>query len=252
MRIRILLLLLLSTTLLFGQKTKKIKENAGYGKAKFYVLESDGITKHGEYKIISYTPPFRKIVKGNYSNGKREGLWVEKYDKSGKKVRFQGTYSNGEKIGKWNYYDSKGSLTQTFDFDKNEFTTNSECGGNNNYEVEVNGEIENKKLTCPPTRIGGIRFFTKDLFREITKKLPFEINSSGRTTINIDEKLSFFITKEGIIESIQYSGREKNKELAKVIDNYLLDNKSNWISGKINNEKIKAKIIIPIRIRMMF
>ena len=173
MRIRILLLLLLSTTLLFGQKTKKIKENAGYGKAKFYVLESDGITKHGEYKIISYTPPFRKIVKGNYSNGKREGLWVEKYDKSGKKVRFQGTYSNGEKIGKWNYYDSKGSLTQTFDFDKNEFTTNSECGGNNNYEVEVNGEIENKKINVSTYSNWRNKIFYKRLIPRNNKKITF-------------------------------------------------------------------------------
>ena len=252
MKIRILFLLLLSTTILFGQKTKKIKENAGYGKAKFYVLKSDGITKHGEYKITSYTPPFRNVVKGNYNNGKREGLWIEKYDKSGRKIRFQGNYKNGEKIGNWNYYDSKGNLTQTFDFDKNEFTTNSECGVNKSYEIEVNGEIETKKLSCPPTRIGGIIIFTKDLYREITKKSPFEINSNGRTAINVDESLTFFVTKEGIIESIQYSGKEKNKKLAQVIDNYLSNNKSNWISGRINNEKVKAKIIIPIKIRMMY
>lgn len=247
-----LLVILLTSTVSFAQKTEKMKENAGYGKAKFYVLKSDGITKHGEYKITSYTPPFRNIVEGNYKNGQRDGVWIEKYDQSGSQIRIQGNYDNGEKIGEWKYFDSKGELIQVFDFEKNELTTNSECGTDKEFEVEINETLETKKLTCPPTRIGGIKIFTKDLYREITKKTPFEINSSGRTEINIDETLSFFVTKEGVLENIQFSGKEKNQELAKVVEDYLEENKDGWISGEVDDEKIKAKIIIPIRIRMMF
>jgi hypothetical protein len=252
MKNKILLLLLLISTFAFAQKTKKVKENAGYGKAKFYVLKSDGVTKHGEYKTTSYTPPFRNVIKGNYINGKREGLWTEKYDQSGSQIRMQGNYQNDKKIGNWKYYDSNGNLIQEFDFDKNEFVSNSECKTDKNFEVELNGTIETKKLNCPPTRIGGLKIFTKDLYREITKKSPFEINSSGRTTINIDEVLSFFISKKGNIENIEYSGKDENEELAKVINNFLNENSENWVSGKLNNEKIKAKISIPIRIRMMY
>lgn len=252
MKNKIVLLLLLTSTFAFAQKTKKVKENAGYGKAKFYVLKSDGVTKHGEYKTTSYTPPFRNVLKGNYMNGKREGLWIEKYDQSGSQIRMQGNYQNDKQIGNWQYYDSKGNLIQEFDFDKNEFVSNSECETDNSFEVELNGTIETKKLTCPPTRIGGLKIFTKDLYSEITQKSPFEINSSGRTTIDIDEVLSFFISKKGNIENIEYSGKEENEELAKVITNFLNENSENWVSGKLNNDTVKAKILIPIRIRMMY
>ncbi|WP_347375042.1 hypothetical protein [Aequorivita sp. Q41] len=252
MRNKILILLLLTATVVFAQKTKKVKENAGFGKAKFYVLKSDGVTKHGEYKTTSYTPPFRNVITGTYSNGKREGFWTEKYDQSGSQIRMQGNYQSDKKIGKWEYYDSRGNLIQEFDFDTNEFVSNSECETDKDFEVELNGVLEIKKLNCPPTRIGGLKIFTKDLYREITKKSPFEINSSGRTSINIDEVLSFFISKEGNIENIEYSGKEENEELAKVINNFLKENNENWVSGILNNEKIKAKISIPIRIRMIY
>ena len=252
MRNKILLLLLLTSTVTFAQKTVKVKENAGYGKAKFYVLKSDGVTKHGEYKTTSYTPPFRNIITGNYINGKREGLWTEKYDQSGSQIRMQGNYQNDKKIGKWKYYDSKGNLIQEFDFDNNEFASNSECNTDKNFEVELNGVIETKKLSCPPTRIGGLQIFTKDLYRQIMKKSPFEINSTGRTTISIDETLNFFVTKEGSVENIKYSGKEENEELWKVIKDFLTENNDNWISGKLDNERVNAKISIPIRIRMMY
>ncbi|MBU3011819.1 hypothetical protein KO506_10420 [Polaribacter vadi] len=252
MKNKILILLILITSFSFAQKTQKAKENAVYGKAKFYVLKSDGITKHGEYKITSYTLPFRNMVLGNYVNGKREGLWTEKYDQSGNQVKIQGNYKSDENVGKWKYYDSKGKLIQEFDFDKNEFVSNSECGTDKDFEIEVNGVLETKKLNCPPTRIGGLNIFIKDLYREITKKSPFEVNSSGRTTININEILSFFISKEGNIENIEYSGKEKNKELSKVINDFLKENNKNWVSGILNKEKVNAKISIPIKIRMMY
>ncbi len=252
MKNKITILLLLISTISFAQKTKKVKENAGYGKAKFYVLKSDGITKHGEYKIASYTPPFRNVVLGNYNNGKREGLWIEKYDQSGSQIRMQGNYKNDKKTGIWKFYDSKGKLLQEFDFDKNEFISNSECGTEKEYEVYINGITENVKLTCPPTRIGGLKIFTKDLYRQIMKKSPFEINSSGRTTINIDETLNFFVSKEGRVENIEYSGKEENEELWKVIKDFFTENNDNWISGRLDDGKVKAMISIPIRIRIMY
>jgi hypothetical protein len=252
MKNKITILLILISTISVAQKTKKVKENAGYGKAKFYVLKSDGITKHGVYKITSYTPPFRNLVLGFYSNGKREGIWTEKYDQSGRRIRMQGNYKNDKKVGIWKYYNSKGKLLQEYDFDKNEFITNSECETKKEYEVETNGVIKKMKLTCPPTRIGGLLIFTKNLYRQITKKSPFEINSSGRTTINIDEKVSFFISKDNVLENIEYSGKADNNELSRVIEDYLIQNNDDWISGKLGNTKVRAKITIPIRIRMMF
>jgi len=252
MKNKITILLMLISTISYAQKTKKLKENAGYGKAKFYVLKSDEVTKHGEYKITSYTPPFRNVVLGNYSNGKREGIWTEKYDQSGSQIGIQGNYENDAKVGIWKYYNSKGKLLQEFDFDKNEFVSNSECETENEFMVETDGVIKTIKLTCPPTTIGGLQIFTKYLYRQITKKYPFEINSSSRTTINIDETLSFFVSKDGNLENIEYSGKDENEELAKVIEDFLSENNDSWISGKLNNENVRAKVSIPIRIRMMF
>lgn len=246
------IVLLLITSMSFAQNTKRLKENAGYGKAKFYVLQSDEKTKHGEFKITSYTPPFRNLVLGNYSNGKRDGLWTEKYDQAGNQVRIKGSYDKGEKIGEWKYFDSEGNLIQVFDYDKGALTMNSECGEKTSFTVEVSGDLKTRELTCPPTRIGGLKIFTKDLYREIYKVTPFEINSPGRTNISIDENLSFFISPEGAIEEIKYSGAQKNEQLDKVIKNYLSANKDGWISGEIDGEKVKAQLNIPIRIRMMF
>jgi len=245
-------ILLFVTLVSFGQKTKKIKENAVYGKAKFYVLKSDETKKHGKYKITSYTPPFRNLVKGNFIDGKKDGLWIEKYDQGGGQVKIKGKYDLGKKIGEWKFYNSEGKLIQVYDYKQNRLVTNAECGGNDVFEVKLSDKIEEKKLTCPPTRIGGTANFRKELFREIANKSPFEINSKGRTNINIDETLSFFISKEGEIKEINYSGSEKNQELTNVIKNFISLNNDDWISGKLNDEKVEAKLTIPVRIRMMY
>lgn len=248
----LLTVLLFATILSFGQKTKKVKENAVYGKAKFYVLKSDETIKHGEYKITSYTPPFRNLVKGKFVNGEKDGLWVEKYDEGGGQIKVQGNYDHGKKIGEWKYFNSEGKIIQVYDFERDLLITNAECGYNELFEVKVNGKTEQKRLTCPPTRIGGIAIFKKELFREIVNKSPFKINPKGRTDININETLSFFISEEGEIKGIYYSGAEENQELASLINNYLLNNSEGWISGKIDEEKLEAKLTIPVRIRMMF
>ena len=70
--------------------------------------------------------------------------------------------------------------------------------------------------------------------------------------LDVDEKLSFFITKENTIEKIEFSGTEKNEKLDRVIKNYLSEKNDGWICGNLNDERVKAKITIPIKIRMMF
>ncbi|RLK00072.1 toxin-antitoxin system YwqK family antitoxin [Tenacibaculum discolor] len=252
MKKTIILFLILTSTSIFSQKTKKVKENAGFGKAKFHVLLSDGITKHGDYKITSYTPPFRNLTKGQYINGKREGLWVEKYDKSGNKIRVQGNYKNNQRIGIWKFYNAKGDIIHEFDYDKNIFIKNSECGSIREFEVVVNSEIKVMKLSCPPTRIGGLYNFVKGLYNEITFKAPFDINDKGRTKINIEEKVTFWVNKEGEVQDINYSAENENEGLTKIIYDYIEKNKTNWFSGRINDEKLTTKINIPIRINMMF
>ena len=115
------------------------------------------------------------------------------------------------------YYNSKGKLIQEFDFNENLFVTNSEC------ETRRTNMMHRNKWSYKGFEINlssyknrwTSNFYKKLISVQISKKSPFEINSSGRTTINVDETLSFFVSKEPNLENIEYSGKEDNEDLEK-------------------------------------
>ncbi len=247
-----LIVLILFTISSFAQKVKKAKGKLTYGTEKYYVLKSDMKTKHGEYKIVSYTPPFRKLELGEFINGKKEGIWIKWYDKKGGKIKSKGQYNNDEKFGIWYYYYSNGKLIQEYDFDNSKIISSTECDTDKKYSVNKSNEITEIILDCPPTRIGGIRIMVSELYNEIMKKSPFKVNESGRTNIKINETLSFYVTEKGTIENINYSGKEKNTELDQLIREFIERDYHKWIAGTLNTEKVNAKIDIPIRINIMY
>ena len=93
---------------------------------KFYVLKSDGKTKHGEYLFYDKAPEndykkykndtsrLKYLIKiiGNYDNGKKSGHWVQ--------TGSEGDYLNGKKVGVWiiNCIED-GQVSERFDYDNN-------------------------------------------------------------------------------------------------------------------------------------
>jgi hypothetical protein len=249
-----ILLLLTFTINLSAQKLKKMSENLVYAKGKYYVLKTDLKTRHGKYYARSYTPPFRKLITGQYLNGKKTGIWIEKYDKRGNITKSKGEYLNDLKIGLWKYYLRNGKLSQEFDHDKNivisSYRTNNSL--KKKYEIIFNNEVIESYLDSPPTYIGGEAFLMFGLHHVISKKSPFEISENERTIININERVSFYVSKSGKVEKIELTGKEKNKKLYNVLKDWLNETGDNWIPGVLNNKKIAAKLEFPIRIKMQF
>ena len=243
--------ILLFTVLSFGQDVKKKKENTRNGKATYYVRKSDMKTKHGEYKIKAYSGS-AILVSGTYSNGKKEGLWTERYYSKGRNLKSSGNYQNDKKIGKWIFYNMQGEIVQEYDFNKNELITSTECGDELEYDVYLDNELTKIKLDCPPSYIGGKEFLTYELTQKITASFPFKINEKGRANIKFNNVISFFIDKNGNVENVEFKDKVENSELEKFIRDLIKERKGEWIAGKLNNEKVKAKMKIGIGFRLMY
>ncbi len=101
------------------------------------IQKKDTIIQNGEY--IKHYKNGVIEMRGMMNNGKRDGLWKSWYDnglpwsettfKDGKKngstktwyenekVRYTGFYTNDIESGKWNFWDDKGNLFNTKDYD---------------------------------------------------------------------------------------------------------------------------------------
>ena len=69
----ILIVMMFHVTLVWGQKTKVIKEKNKYELTTYEVLSSNKEIKNGFY--IKKTKGGRLIVKGEYKDNKKSGLW---------------------------------------------------------------------------------------------------------------------------------------------------------------------------------
>ena len=235
----------------FGQEVKKMKEKKNYGKATFYVLKSDMKTKHGKYSIKGYTGK-ALIVEGNYSNGKKDGIWTERYYRKGRNLKSQGKYENDIQVGIWTFYDFKGEIVQEYDFDNNILIMSKECGTDKEYEVIIESEFVKSKLDCPPSYIGGYNFLIYETNQKIMTSFDFPINKRGRTVIKVNSNISFLLEKDGTIKDIQFSEPLENEKLKEFIENQINEKKGKWLVAELNGSKIDAKMNIPIRINIMY
>jgi antitoxin component YwqK of YwqJK toxin-antitoxin module len=100
-------LLLSLTHFAFSQSTVRIKNKLDNGdKEVFYVLKSNPLIKHGEYRLYSIINDIK--IKGYYSMGVRDSVWEEYI--IGKYVASRGFYKNDMKQGEWKYYTIRGKL----------------------------------------------------------------------------------------------------------------------------------------------
>jgi len=246
----LLLIFILTTANLIAQDVKKQKENTRNGTAKYYVLKSDMVTKHGEYTIKAYSGS-TILVSGNYSYGKRNGFWVERYYLKGRNLKRKGKYHEGKKIEEWSYYNFRGELVQIYDHSKKMLLESNECGKSNETEYYKGEELLKGKLDCPPSIIGGRELFINEL-TEVIMSFRFPINDRGRTHIEINNKISIFVLENGEIENIQFYEPVENKELKDFIASKIMERNGDWIPGSKNGENVKARLVIPLQFRMTY
>jgi hypothetical protein len=251
MRRIITITFLLLTVTCFSQKLKKKKENKGSGKAIYYVLKSDQSVKHGEYKIKAYSGS-AILLSGTYSYGEKTGKWTERYYRKGRELKSIGEYKNNLKVGIWSFYNPKGKLVQRYNYDTKELIKSTECVENKDYEVYINEKIVKSILDCPPSYIGGKEALTYELYKKISRSFDFETNSVGRTKIDIDNSVSFFIDEKGDVNNIKFAKEVEIENLKEFIEKQILERKGKWLAGSLNELKVKSKIAIKIRIKLMF
>jgi TonB family protein len=125
----ILVLLTLSPSILFAQKTKKIEDKDN--NEVYYLLKSDKITKHGEYLKLSANKD--TLIKGFYKNGVMDSAW-EYYSSKG--LLKKGLYKNGQRDGTWEIYSYGGKLVKKYDYTNKQLTYARKTGSDDENENE--------------------------------------------------------------------------------------------------------------------
>lgn len=253
------LALLAISFLINGQETKKIKNKiSNYQKEIYYVLKSDNSTKHGLYEF--YESKWLKI-KGNYKNGKKDGLWAE-YIWNGNKIaegsykndfkdgvwttyhgyksekRTVGKYEKNKRVGVWNFYNIKGELVQIFDFSNNKLTTTDVIKDKSNIGIrggKYNGLIF---LDKSPKYISGTNELNKFISQNFNRPdEPKEGRIIVSAIVNKNGELSDFKVEKSI-------GKAWDDEALRILQ--LTNGK--WEQGEFEDEKVISKIAIPIMI----
>lgn len=194
-----------------AQELLEKKEYLVNRRAEFHVLQSDEKVRSGEYREISYRPPYRQVASGIYLNNKKEGIWVERYDNIYNHLKSTGVYQNDKRIGIWRYYDSNGVLMHKYDFDTNELLFNTECSSKKAVKVLKDGELVSIELSCPPSLLGG----RDSIYFQIASKIAefFREKDPKYEQYKVfDETISFFISEKGKVEQVEFSGKEKYPE----------------------------------------
>lgn len=86
------------------------KDNAKYYRECQYDLSN--FVLNG--KVLDYNFSDTTLMEGNYSSGKKNGVFVFYYDNG--KIKSKGKYENDKRIGYWKYYYENGQIKQTILF----------------------------------------------------------------------------------------------------------------------------------------
>lgn len=252
MKKTIMITLLISQVMMsFGQdlKTVKKKENEREGKATFYVLASNDTIKHGDYKVKSYMGS-RIVLKGQYNNNSKVGLWVEQYYGGFYKgPKATGYYENNKKVGEWIYFTYDGDTAQIYNWSLNKLISLNLCGVDTFKHTVIENGIESKhKLDCPPTCASGIHYFFHELDKVIINRDDLFKNIDNYTH-QFKTEISFTLDKDSTITIVSFS-TEENKELKEIIEKFIKS--YNWIPGKLEGKEVTTKIVYSVDFSSMY
>jgi TonB family protein len=199
-------------TILFGQKTKLVKNEWDY--EEYYVLKKNPDVMHGEYKKFNH-----------------RGI-----------IQTVGYYKYGVKDSIWSFYNSDGDLVQKYDVLKKDivYFKPDENEEYKTYRIIDGIDNPNVVLDRPPLFIGG----NESLAEEIMKRLRYpkelvENGTSGKVYI------SFVIDKTGnlkdfkIVKSLGYG---LDEEVIRVFQT--LPHK--WLPGIYKGNPVDVEYIYPV------
>lgn len=207
-----MLLVALMPILLYGQKTKLIKDDLN--NEEYNVLKSNSSIMHGEYK---------------------------KFSKSGT-LQILGYYNNGVEDSIWSFYTSKGDLIQKYNVTKRDIVY-FRLDENEQYKTYkiINGlDNPNVILDRPPLFIGGNDFLTYEIGKRI--RYPEEAVENGITG---KVYVSFVIDKSGNTNSfkiLKSLGFGLDEEVLRVLQSL----PHNWLPGIYKGNPVDVEYIYPV------
>ncbi len=252
--------LIIISTISFGQEVEKMQGQTRYGKATFYVLKSDMTTKHGKYTIKDHYGNGNAstvvgknglIVDGNYSNGKKDGIWIKRHFGPLRNIQSQGKYENDIQVGVWTFYNHNGEIIQKYDFDNHRRIMTTECGSDKQYDIYIEDKYVKSHLDCPPSYIGGYEFLIFEFNEQISDSYRYP-KKEGGGTFKINSRVSFLLKKDGTIDKIEFRHSIKNEKLKTFIKNLIHEKQDKWIVAELNGSKISSKMNIPINVNIIY
>jgi TonB family protein len=208
-------ILLATSVHLFGQETKKKTISNDYPpfKETFYVLKSDQVTKHGEYKKT-------------YG-----GLLVK------------GQFENNKKTGVWEYYNRSGQLEQKIDFSANKVILSKPVTLISNYSVKDGDSYKEVTPDEVPVFQGGQSGLIYYIWNLRYPADARRMGTEGKVLI------SAIITQDGRMineEILDGPGNGLREEALRVIQMI----PDEWIPGKINDKPADIRIVIPVTFKL--
>lgn len=213
---KILILLTIIPTFLFGQDIKKIidKEN----NETFYVLKSDKTTKHGEYKKFSFNN--KLLIKGIYKQGVKDSIW-ECY----------------------NFY---GELTLKYNYTQNElvFYKPNDKVKNKMFKIVNSNNNSDTALSRPPIFLGGDHFVLSEIAKNI--RYPSAARENGKSG-----KVCIMFTVDKFGKTSNYHvetplGFGMDEEAIRVLK--LIPD--NWLPGLLNEQPVDVEVSYPIYFKL--
>jgi TonB family protein len=245
MKIILIFLVLVSSSICYSQKTKKVvnKINKWSDKKEVYfVLATNKQIKNGSYKIIVNKD--EELVSGFYKMGLKDSLWIEyrrQETTNGKIKKSEGSYFNDQKVGVWKFYDNKGKISQEYDF-TNKKVLFSTTLKNVEFEslVIIDNDTMKVLLDSPVDFIGTY----EALFQHVATNLMYpqhaiENGLSGKVNV------TFCIDTNGIA-----SGHFVKDQVGNGLDEAALQAvlkiPNDWIPAVYKGKPVKTIIKIPV------
>jgi hypothetical protein len=211
----LLLISLLLSTLTYAQQPALLKQSNSltiFIREHYHVLKSDKTIKQGEYTALNYHV---LVAKGNYTNGDRTGIW--------------------------NFYNAKGKLVQTFNYDNYQVLFNDTTDVKDaQYFVEKPRRADTVTI---PIKIGGLTYglepliFRGELSRVIHQEHPNATGVKYKHTFILDDRGQ--ITAHEILATVD--GVDK---LYKLNDDKFDADITRFKPATLNHRPVKSVFII--------
>lgn len=230
--------LILSAFTVAGQELMKITVNLKFLNSGFLIKEDYHVLKDNQ-KI--WHGPYEKtknnilIEQGHYKDNKKDSTWI-KFGGYGDTV-VKGNYAQGKKIGVWQYFTKEGELEQEYDFTKNELLYFKPEKTKKNYQIISGKETFYDSLSRPPLLIGGNHTYLQKL-EDTFCNLHINTNYGGTVFVR------FIIDETG--KGSKYKTIKKGDSILDDTALRIVRQLGNWLPAIRDGKPVKVVHVVPI------